>query len=239
MCLWCTRFREGFECEAFPEGIPDAVLFEHVDHRFEHRGDGGLRFVSNGDEVVNSTLDTHDELAHELALGVAPSLAEFCRAAGINPTPLLALRRRSHSMGSWEPSHIGAEAEVVAAESTRDPFGAMIDPPVAQILLGDPGEVILTLDANGDVIVSEFAVQWFGPAQPVALRLEGHEVRVPKDGSLVERSERVAEAVGELRRRRRRRFARCVRCTEMTPPEWWFGEGHCQGCASKYLGVVF
>jgi len=31
-------------CEAFPDGIPDAILSNEHDHRRVYRGDGGIRF---------------------------------------------------------------------------------------------------------------------------------------------------------------------------------------------------
>lgn len=37
---------ETFSCNAFPEGIPGAILREDFDHRKPHQGDGGVRFVA-------------------------------------------------------------------------------------------------------------------------------------------------------------------------------------------------
>lgn len=242
MCLWCARFRKDYSCDSFPKGIPDDILFEFVDHRFERRGDQGLRFVQGEDDAFGSILDVYDSVAGDRAMNVDEVLAEFCRSAGLNPTPLLALRRRSHSRSSWETSSIGTEEEMAEAEKRQfpiSPIDMICAPPTAQIRLGDPGEVIVTLEEGGDISVSEFGVRWFGVALPVAYRRLKGEVRIPLSASRVARSEQVADAVQELRRRRRGRFRRCTRCTEMTPPEWWLGDGHCQGCASKYLGVVF
>ena len=242
MCLWCARFHKDYSCDSFPEGIPHDILFEFVDHRFERRGDQGLRFVQGEDDAFGSLLNVYDSVADDRAMNVDEALAEFCRSAGLNPTPLLALRRRSHSRVTWETSYIGTEEEMAEAEKSESPIspiGMFGTPPIAQIHLGVPGEVIVTLEEDGDISVSELGVHWFGVALPVAFRRVKGEVRIPLSASLVERSEQVADAVQELRRRRRSRFRRCARCTEMTPPEWWLGDGHCQGCASKYLGVVF
>lgn len=249
MCLWCTRFRSGFSCEAFPNGIPDDILFDHVDHRFDHRGDHGLRFIPNGVEPVSWILDTYDSIAYDRMSQVDAVLADFCRDANLNPTPLLVKHKRSPLMGTWSScsitsdpiraDQIWTEAEIIEAESTNEYCRIVRVPPVAQILLGDPGEVILTLDTEGTIEVSEFAVRWFGPGDPVAYRIADGEVCVRPDLPLVDRSERVAEAISALRRRRRRRFRRCSRCLEMIPPEWWWGKELCQSCAEKRLGVVF
>ena len=59
LCLYCTRYhdpmrsekfsiRYGSTCDAFPKGIPDAILDNEVDHRHPVKGDGGMRFVGKG-----------------------------------------------------------------------------------------------------------------------------------------------------------------------------------------------
>lgn len=56
MCLECARYRPAevdvdakcvkpASCDAFPDGIPDAILDSEVDHRKPYEGDGGQTFV--------------------------------------------------------------------------------------------------------------------------------------------------------------------------------------------------
>jgi hypothetical protein len=49
MCLDCARLRPRVEnapmrCDAFPAGIPRAILFEQFDHCAPYPGDGGILF---------------------------------------------------------------------------------------------------------------------------------------------------------------------------------------------------
>lgn len=45
-----TPFRDNSFCKAFPDGIPDLVYANGVDHRQPVEGDHGVRWESNGDE---------------------------------------------------------------------------------------------------------------------------------------------------------------------------------------------
>lgn len=46
-CVFCRRFRAKTypaSCEAYPDGIPEAILEGRVDHRKPFQGDHGIRF---------------------------------------------------------------------------------------------------------------------------------------------------------------------------------------------------
>lgn len=43
LCLACVH-RHGADCDAFPDGIPEEILFEGADHREPYPGDHGIRF---------------------------------------------------------------------------------------------------------------------------------------------------------------------------------------------------
>ena len=49
ICLNCRRYKpERFalpkRCQAFPDGIPDAIYFGDANHRKPYEGDGGLLY---------------------------------------------------------------------------------------------------------------------------------------------------------------------------------------------------
>ena len=48
MCDACIHRTEQFACKAFPNGIPDRILFEGADHRKPFKGDNGIRFQAGG-----------------------------------------------------------------------------------------------------------------------------------------------------------------------------------------------
>jgi hypothetical protein len=64
MCFGCARFRpydrdhpDGAYCAAFPEGIPDDLLFQNVDHTQPYPGDNGIRFLAKSqdeDQLVST-----------------------------------------------------------------------------------------------------------------------------------------------------------------------------------------
>ena len=55
MCVDCKYyFHRGLACKAFPDGIPDDILFAEFDHREPHPKDGGIQFspLPDRDTVV-------------------------------------------------------------------------------------------------------------------------------------------------------------------------------------------
>lgn len=60
ICYNCKRKRPAtakiaFSCDAFPNGIPDPIVFNQADHRDEYRGDHGLRFDPIDPEIPMPT----------------------------------------------------------------------------------------------------------------------------------------------------------------------------------------
>jgi hypothetical protein len=60
ICVGCVRFQpwwtaphgiEKAHCAAFPDGIPDDIIYGGFDHRQPHEGDHGIRFLSNGEPL--------------------------------------------------------------------------------------------------------------------------------------------------------------------------------------------
>lgn len=45
-CYDCAHFNEdeAHTCKAFPEGIPDKILFNEVDHKKPYKDDNGIQF---------------------------------------------------------------------------------------------------------------------------------------------------------------------------------------------------
>jgi len=57
-------FRKSFPtCDAFPNGIPEAVRKNRIDHRKALAGDNGIRFeLANESEASRQLLDSFDSL---------------------------------------------------------------------------------------------------------------------------------------------------------------------------------
>lgn len=59
MCMYCSRLStEGWTCEAYVEGIPNALWIASADHRAPLPGDHGVRFEANSEQgaaVVKAT----------------------------------------------------------------------------------------------------------------------------------------------------------------------------------------
>jgi hypothetical protein len=63
-CVWCRhRWSSGQRCEAFPEGIPEAILCNHHDHRVPFEGDSGILFEPEEVEIEFVDQDEDDVVA--------------------------------------------------------------------------------------------------------------------------------------------------------------------------------
>ncbi len=66
ICAACARFRpwDGDHptayCEAFPDGIPDDIVYGGFDHRHPHAGDHGVLFLQEPGE--EDTLRAYEEI---------------------------------------------------------------------------------------------------------------------------------------------------------------------------------
>ena len=43
-CMRCKHYLAGWLCEAFPEGIPEAIATGEHDHTEPYEGDNGIQF---------------------------------------------------------------------------------------------------------------------------------------------------------------------------------------------------
>lgn len=74
ICASCSRFSpalsDWFEeeetggptCAAFPDGIPDPILYGEVDHREPYPGDRGLRWLPSEEPGAQAMLELFEEL---------------------------------------------------------------------------------------------------------------------------------------------------------------------------------
>ena len=138
-----------------------------------------------------------------------------------------------------ERSPVRREGPLIMLEGATDRYGRPDQDrfddydasyPVAQVVFGEPGEVVITLLEDGTVEVAEFMVEWPGPDRPVPFRKTIGLIHVLPQGSPTERSAEVKVSAQRLRSLRRRRFKTCSSCGERNPPEWWAGNGICQAC---------
>ena len=55
-CILCEHYINDYTCDAFPEGIPEAIRLDEHDHREPFKGDNGIRFepIPDDDETENS-----------------------------------------------------------------------------------------------------------------------------------------------------------------------------------------
>ena len=76
-------------CDAYPDGIPDAIIDNEVDHRQPHDGDGGLTFVKIPtistemlDQMLTETLQRYaDRDTADLHAAAMVAAIEACLAA--------------------------------------------------------------------------------------------------------------------------------------------------------------
>lgn len=61
MRSWRSAGQATASCEAFPNGIPDAVWTNTFDHRQEVPGDHGIRWESNGQPFPDWALADQDD----------------------------------------------------------------------------------------------------------------------------------------------------------------------------------
>ena len=62
LCLWCRHSHEDPDgaptlivgCDAFAEGIPNAIFDNEVDHRRPVEGDGGITFVPSAPRFASA-----------------------------------------------------------------------------------------------------------------------------------------------------------------------------------------
>lgn len=71
-CLYCTRWRQG-ACEAFPNGIPFAILSNRADHRQPYPNDGGVRFEPRSDEAAEIVEAIFDRKRQRVDRGIRRS----------------------------------------------------------------------------------------------------------------------------------------------------------------------
>ena len=58
ICNRCRHFYLGtFRCAAYPDGIPDAILFNKVDHHAPYVGDHGIQFEAGDAQEALERID--------------------------------------------------------------------------------------------------------------------------------------------------------------------------------------
>ncbi|MEM6284789.1 MAG: hypothetical protein AAF787_21545 [Chloroflexota bacterium] len=91
LCWWCRHFdpyalkvKMVYRCEAFPEGIPRAILNTEYDHREPYPDDNGIQFdaLTGRELTVREPFRNHTPVAIETALIDALLLVEMGRMLG-------------------------------------------------------------------------------------------------------------------------------------------------------------
>ena len=131
----------------------------------------------------------------------------------------------------WESLLVSVAHELpqpVQQETARD--GSLV------LIGGDPGEVIVRLTRSA-VRVSEYAVEWQGPDDPVVCPIAFgtlHWRRMPEVHAL----SALQTLVRAARESRRAKYRTCAYCERDTPPEALHDEQVCYDCAQKHPGIV-
>lgn len=60
MCIVCAHYNDDITCEAFPDGIPKEIFWQHIDHRKPFKGDNGITF-----EISDKYKDSEEEINRE------------------------------------------------------------------------------------------------------------------------------------------------------------------------------
>jgi hypothetical protein len=102
---------------------------------------------------------------------------------------------------------------------------------------GDPGEVVVRL-TRSSAAVSEFAVQWQGPYEPITRPILFGSIRWRNLDSI--HALMILNAlILSARESRRAKYRTCRFCETVKPPEWMHADDVCQPCAEKHLGIVY
>jgi hypothetical protein len=132
----------------------------------------------------------------------------------------------------WEGLLTSAAHELpqpVEQETARD--GSIV------LVGGNPADVIVRL-TRSSIVVSEYAVEWQGPNDPVVRPLALgtlHWRRMPEIHALAA----LRTLVSAARDSRRAKYRTCVYCQTATPPEALHDDRTCQACAQEHLGITY
>lgn len=55
-CLSCLHIRKDYTCDAFPQGMPEVIVFGHP-HDEPVEGDGGIQYEKRPDDVPAPEFD--------------------------------------------------------------------------------------------------------------------------------------------------------------------------------------
>lgn len=102
-------------------------------------------------------------------------------------------------------------------------------------LAGEPPQLALRASYDGAVELGMPDGEWEGTC---GLGWVVHDRQVIHADPL-DLPEQAAPVVARLLKRRRSRFRYCRYCRTLMAPEHRFGDGLCQGCAGRWLGVVY